>query len=103
MKRYRFAQAALAEYEAAAAWYIEHSEGAAVGKAFVAAIEKTISRIRRSPKAYPRMPEPSLEIRRCVVRRFPYAIAYVERAEEVVIVAVAHTSRAPGYWADRPR
>lgn len=32
---------------------------------------------------------------------FPYYIAFVIRKDSVVIVALAHGSRKPGYWHDR--
>ncbi|MCW1887089.1 type II toxin-antitoxin system RelE/ParE family toxin [Luteolibacter flavescens] len=32
---------------------------------------------------------------------FPYYLAYVVREEVLVVVAVAHSSRRPGYWQDR--
>ncbi|MFB3820344.1 MAG: type II toxin-antitoxin system RelE/ParE family toxin, partial [Candidatus Methylomirabilales bacterium] len=39
--------------------------------------------------------------RRVVVARFPYSIVYREDAESIVIVAVAHQRRRPGYWRGR--
>jgi plasmid stabilization system protein ParE len=38
---------------------------------------------------------------RVLTNRFPYAVIYVERDEDVFIVAVAHTSQRPGYWKNR--
>ena len=35
------------------------------------------------------------------MKRFPYTIVYTEFAEEILIIAVAHTSREPGYWRRR--
>jgi hypothetical protein len=36
------------------------------------------------------------------VRRFPYLLIFRRKSPEViVIVAVAHTSRRPGYWRRR--
>jgi hypothetical protein len=35
------------------------------------------------------------------VSRFPYQIVYRRRPDEIVIVAVAHVKRKPGYWKDR--
>jgi len=32
---------------------------------------------------------------------FPYHLAYVIRGETLVVVAVAHGSRKPGFWRDR--
>lgn len=40
--------------------------------------------------------------RRLLARRFPYAVVYRVRGEQVVeIVAVAHYRRRPGYWRRR--
>ena len=33
--------------------------------------------------------------------RFPYVIFYAEYPERVHVLAVAHTSRRPGYWKKR--
>ena len=41
------------------------------------------------------------EIRRRLFRRFPYAILYRVEPEEIVIVAVMHLRRRPGYWSYR--
>ena len=39
--------------------------------------------------------------RRFLMRRFPYSIIYLETAEAVRVIAAAHQSRHPGYWAGR--
>ncbi len=39
--------------------------------------------------------------RRVLTNRFPYAVIYVERDADYFVIAVAHTSRRPGYWKDR--
>ena len=41
------------------------------------------------------------ELRRRLVRRFPFGILYRIEPEEIVIVAVAHLRRKPGYWRER--
>ncbi len=41
------------------------------------------------------------EYRRVNCPVFPYYVAYIIRADKVVIVAVAHGHRRPGYWKDR--
>jgi len=41
--------------------------------------------------------------RRHVLRRFPYVLVYELRSESIEFVAIAHTSRAPGYWLGRAR
>ena len=35
------------------------------------------------------------------LKRFPFSIIYLEKADRVWIVAVAHPSRRPGYWGYR--
>lgn len=40
-------------------------------------------------------------IRRLPLRHFPFLLIYREHAEHLEIVALAHTSRRPGYWRDR--
>ncbi len=42
-----------------------------------------------------------LDIRRLVLRRFPYKLLYTVQADHVFVVAVAHQHRNPGYWTDR--
>jgi hypothetical protein len=42
-------------------------------------------------------------MKRAVVRRFPYVLVFEERAGHLNLLAVAHTSRRPGYWAARSR
>ncbi len=41
------------------------------------------------------------EIRRRVVRRFPYSILYRIDVDEIVIVAIMHQKQKPNYWIDR--
>lgn len=36
-----------------------------------------------------------------VLDRFPFTIPYQILGEEIVILALAHTSRRPGYWSRR--
>jgi toxin ParE1/3/4 len=36
-----------------------------------------------------------------VLDRFPFAVPYQIKREEIVILALAHTSRRPGYWSRR--
>jgi toxin ParE1/3/4 len=40
-------------------------------------------------------------VKRLLLRRFPYAVIVGERADEVFVIAFAHTARRPGYWRDR--
>ncbi len=42
-----------------------------------------------------------LSVRRCLIPRFPYQVVFYAAANELVVVAIAHTSRRPGYWRSR--
>jgi toxin ParE1/3/4 len=39
--------------------------------------------------------------RRLVLQRFPFSVVYLDNANVVNVVAVAHNKRRPGYWKDR--
>jgi plasmid stabilization system protein ParE len=41
------------------------------------------------------------ELRRVLLRRFPFYIVYSVEPDHLLVVAVAHQRREPGYWRDR--
>ena len=41
------------------------------------------------------------DIRRTLVRRFPYGVMYSDEYEELYIIAVMHLHRHPDYWKRR--
>ena len=100
MKPYRFHREARAEYRASLGWYAARSLDAADG--FAEAIAQGIRGIRELPQAWPMWPGRP-DVRTRVVRRYPYSIVYIVRGPNVVIIAVAHHRRRPGYWMDRVR
>ena len=57
----------------------------------------TIERITRLPEAWRPL---SKNTRRCRTHRFPYGVIYQLKSDEILIVAIAHLHRDPGYWAD---
>lgn len=42
-------------------------------------------------------------VRGYVMDRFPYTIYYVIRPDLILVVAISHQSRRPGYWRKRLR
>jgi toxin ParE1/3/4 len=94
---HRFLPEALAEYEDAASWY-----GPDGGLRFIAAVEHAIDEVCTLPLTWPTWFGVD-DLRRRVVPRFPYSIIYVVEPTAVLIVAVAHHSRRPGYWLARSR
>ena len=77
-------------------WYAQRSLDAAEGllNEVGAAIDQAVS-FAMSGQRY------LAGTRRIVVRDFPYLLVYRERAGLVEVIAVAHTSRRPGYWRSR--
>ena len=94
--RCEFHPEALAEYEAAALYYAERDP--AVGQRFVAAVEDAIDRILAAPTRWRLLDD---DVRRCLTRVFPYGVLYTIEPDLVLVVAVTHCSRAPGYWKRR--
>jgi ParE-like toxin of type II ParDE toxin-antitoxin system len=41
------------------------------------------------------------EYRRYLMGRFPYGVVYRIQGQQVLVFAVAHVRRRPGYWRDR--
>lgn len=92
----RFHPLATAELEAAFDWYLERSERAATH--FVTEITRALESISKNPKMYA---ENSDDIRRCVVRHFPFLVVYRLKNNRIQVLAFAHGRRRPGYWIDR--
>ena len=86
--RIGFHPEAAAEFRAAALWYDERR--AHLGDEFVEAVIALSQRIAASPTTYATWPGQSrsvLPIRRALVDRFPYALAFEVQAEDVFILA----------------
>lgn len=84
------------EVEDAQSWYEERSLLAAAG--FLHEISVALRRIGEAPRRYPVTGHGT---RRILLERFPFSVHYRVSEEEIVIVAVAHQKRRPGYWASR--
>ena len=94
--RYEFHPEALAEYGHAARYYADWQEGLELR--FMAAVEHTSHQILEAPERWRILEE---DIRRCLTRVFPYAVLYTVEADFVLILAVMHCHREPGYWQHR--
>jgi len=96
--RVRFSGLAEIEFDEANTWY--RCIRPELGRAFTAEVRTVTQRLAHIPLMY------SLEIgdvRRCVLRRFPYTLRYAVRGDLIVVLAVSHKHRAPDYWIDRVR
>ena len=95
----RTAQLASDELTEAVRWYERQRRG--LGSDLFDAVATSVSRIESNPELGTPISSDGLT-RRVLVSRFPYQIVYRLRRVEIVIVAVAHLKRRPGYWFDRP-
>lgn len=84
------------ELEAAALYYEARQAG--LGAALLTEVEKTFVRIQKLPRGTRVIRG---ELRRSPVHRFPYSVLYRLDGAGILIVAVAHRRRRPGYWRDR--
>ena len=89
--------AALAELGAAAEYYAEHANER-VAEAFLQDVLHARQRLMEQPEIGTPI---SKRLRMLTPRHFPYSLIYRFSADSVVIHAVAHQRRRPGYWAKR--
>jgi plasmid stabilization system protein ParE len=91
----RFSAAAKTEFRSAVLWYEKERSG--LGDEFARAVRAAADLIASGPERWPT----KNGLRRYVLRRFPFTIAYRLAADVVEILAVAHHSRDPAAWIDR--
>jgi toxin ParE1/3/4 len=98
VKPYRFLEEADAEFHEQIAYFDLHAAGLA--DRFVAEVETTVRHIREYPESGSPL---SGNVRKRVLRVFKYNILYVNKPEEILIIAVAPHKRHPRYWRKRLR
>jgi plasmid stabilization system protein ParE len=94
---FRVEPAARLEFVEGVRWYLDEA-GVDQAERFDQAVSKAVTLLCRMPglgtplfgtlKAWP-------------LRRFPFTLIYRVEREELVIVALAHQNRDPGYWRHR--
>lgn len=94
--RYEFHPEARIEYLEAVAYY--ESRQAKLGARFTIDVERTIGLIVEAPARWRKVDG---DVRRCLTRKFPYGVLYSIEPDHVLVLAVMHHSRKPGYWRSR--
>ena len=92
----RLLESAQAKLDDAIAWYAEQAPG--LGDAFLIETLKTLKLIKQYPKAWHPLTQ---QVRRCRLRRFPYSVIYAQEGSDLLVLAVAHQHRKPGYQRTR--
>jgi len=88
--------AAQAELDDAYLWYEAQTTG--LGNRFLAEVVHAFGLIQQFPTAWHPL---SANTRRCRLKRFPYGVVYSVVGDDVVVLAIAHLHREPGYWSGR--
>lgn len=96
MKNFFFHPEAEEEMKASAAFYETKING--LGDKFLDEIDYALENISVSPEAWPIYFE---NIRRFLLRRFPFGILYEIIGDSLYVIAVMHLKRKPFYWEDR--
>ncbi len=73
-------------------------KSAGLGFDLIDAIQQSINRIVQFPHS---APIERSNIRKCLVRGFPFTVLYEARDDHIFIAAVMHQHRQPGYWRNR--
>lgn len=94
--KYIFHPEALLEYEEATLYYSRISMKLAAS--FTKSVENSIDKILEFPEAWQLVED---NARRHLIKRFPFGIYYSIEPDYILILAVMHLSRKPGYWRDR--
>ena len=85
-----------AEVEEAYHWYEQRREG--LGAGFLLCVEEVLEKISRDSESYPMVHK---DIRRALIRRFPYGIFYIVEDQNIAVLAVFHGRRDPKQWQSR--
>ena len=89
---------ALGDLRDAASFYREQS-GTSLSRSFLGEFEQSISKLLLHPALG--SPWRGRGRRRYLMKHFPYSLVYTVAGDKIRVLAVAHQSRRPGYWASR--
>jgi plasmid stabilization system protein ParE len=82
----------------AADWYDDQSRS--IRQKFLDHVENALHVIEQHPHRYQKI---FRQVRRVMVREFPYALLYIASDSEVNVIACSHCSRDPKRWQKRLR
>lgn len=95
MNNLRFLPGVYEDINAAYAWYEQQSPG--LGQDLIVELEEAYALIGEFPEAWPKVGQ----FRKYILFRFPFNVIYKNIDNQILVVAVAHHSRKPGYWHKR--
>jgi len=95
-KPIEYLQGARADFDESFNWYAERSAGAAIG--FASAVDDALELIVTDPNRFPSIHGGCAY---CALKRYPYRVVFRDEPGRIVVVAIAHAKRRPGYWRAR--
>lgn len=74
-----------------------------LGDRFIADLQETLDAVAKRPESFSKLETLSDEApyRRALLSIFRYAVIFEIMSDQVLVVALTHTSREPNYWLDR--
>ncbi|MEN9572769.1 MAG: hypothetical protein RL514_624 [Verrucomicrobiota bacterium] len=96
--RHEFHPEAAEEFAEAVQFYKQR--GRTLGQRFASEVRAAIARAVATPERWRVLED---DVRQCVVRVFPYAVLYTIESDYLLIIAIKHGKREPGYWRHRVR
>jgi hypothetical protein len=96
MKPAKYHRLAQSDLISSAIFYDGRNRG--LGERFLMAVEAAETQICENPLRGQPFEAGTRKLR---VKKFPFAIIYKEFPDFILVFAVAHFSRKPGYWLDR--
>jgi len=85
-----------AEALAAARWYEDRANG--LGAAFLELVEQSLGSIADKRARFPIV---ARDVRRALLKRFPFGVFFRVRSDRIKILAILHLSRDPARWRSR--
>lgn len=87
-----------AEEELEAAFDRYNDQRPGLGRRFVTAVQAVFDAIGANPRMHGIV---LADVRKAVVRRFPYCVYYRPHDDRIEVLSVFHTSRDPSVWQAR--
>lgn len=87
-----------AEIDMTEAYHWYEAKSTNLGKKFITEVDTVFDNILSNPEIYMLAFQ---NMRRCLCQRFPYAIYFSIRKENIVVHAVLHQGRKPSMWQNR--
>lgn len=89
------------ELEEAAAWY--ESEQLGLGARLIEAFDHALALLSEpNPPLTPMLGQAAqLGAKKLILHRYPFSLVTIRASDTIIVVALAHHARRPGYWHSR--